>query len=58
MIITMLFIATGLTLIIDLGALSIMWIKNNEALRNIERYLTNEKEEREIKEAMEEIEVL
>ena len=58
MIVTMMFILTGLTILFDIAMLTAMWQINMKELRNIKRYLTNEQEEREINQTMEEIEVL
>lgn len=58
MIVTMLFLATGLTVIIDLAALTMLWLMNMNMLKEIKRHLTNEEEEKEIKKTMEKIEIL
>ncbi|MBQ6547296.1 MAG: hypothetical protein IJL74_04805 [Bacilli bacterium] len=46
----------GLAVLIDLISLTFLWIMNMDALRNVNRYLTNEQEEKELMEAMEEVE--
>lgn len=58
MILKVMVLIMGLVIFIDLASLTMMWIKNMEALHDIKRHLTNEQEEKEIQEAMEEIEVL
>lgn len=44
----------GLAVLIDLISLTFLWVMNMGTLRNVNRYLTNEQEEKEIKDAMRE----
>ena len=59
MILKIMVLIMGVVIFIDLASLTMMWIKNMNALQNIKRHLTNEQEEREIQDAMEEeVEIL
>ena len=44
----------GLAVLIDLISLTFLWVMNMGTLRNVNRYLTNEQEEKEIKDTMRE----
>lgn len=58
MMIKIMFVLTGLTILIDIATLTILTLMNINQLRDIKRHLTNEQEEKEIKQAMDEVEVL
>lgn len=49
----------GLAVLIDLISLTFLWVMNMDTLRNVNRYLKNEQEEKELVETMEEeVEIL
>lgn len=58
MLLTIMFVLTGLTILIDITMLTILTLMNINQLKDIKRYLTNAQDEKDIKQAMEEIEVL
>ncbi len=58
MLLTIMFVLTGLTILIDIAMLTILTLMNINQLKDIKRYLTNAQDEKDIKQAMEEIEVL
>lgn len=49
MILAIMFIVTGLTILIDIAMLTVMWLMNMNVLKDIKRHLTNEEEEKELR---------
>lgn len=49
MILAIMFILTGLTILVDIAMLTVMWLMNMNVLKDIKKHLTNEEEEKELK---------